>query len=154
MINTYYLQKYLCVELFSFVLIILFIFYLPVYSNFLSIILPAYLSRNAGLFHCESVMPVYVSSLRYFCPYLSVCLSICLFVYLSTPIYLYCLSTCQRVYVCACTNQYGYVYVRLPMYVCLFKSTFQYMSISILFVGLNMFVCLSICLFVYILISL
>ena len=124
MINTYYLQKYLCVELFSFVLIILFIFYLPVYSNFLSIILPAYLSRNAGLFHCESVMPVYVSSLRYFCPYLSVCLSICLFVYLSTPIYLYCLSTCQRVYVCAC----HFVYLNVSFF---YFATSMYLSLSV-----------------------
>ena len=162
-------------------------FCLPVYFNFIFICLPVYLSKNAGLFHSESVMPVYVSSLCYIFVHIYpsafqyVCLSIyllmsifivCLFVYMSTCLCL-CLSVCiskcifflfcnsmylslsvsiclhlsmcimfvctEYMFVYLSTNQYGYVYVRLPMYACLFKSTYQNMSISILFV----------CLFVY-----
>ena len=180
-------------------------FCLPVYFNFIFICLPVYLSKNAGLFHSESVIPVYVSSLSYIFVHIYpsafqyVCLSIyllmsifivCLFVYMSTClclclsvciskcIFFYfatqciCLYLCLFVYQCVMfvcteymfvylsTNQYGYVYFRLPMYACLFKSTYQNMSISILFVCL--FVYLStyqyayvyVCLFVYLLICL
>ena len=80
-----------------------------------------------------------------------ICLYLCLFVYIYQCVMFVCT---KYMFIYLSTNQYGFVHDRLPMYVCLFKSTYQYFSVSILFVGLYMFVCLSICLFVYILISL
>ena len=151
----YYLQKYVCVELFSFVLIILYIFVsLSILILFLfvyrSICLPVYLSKNAGLFHSESVMPVYVSSLCYIFVHIypSAFQYVCLSIYLLMSIFIVCLFVYMSTCLCLCLS------------VCISKCIFflfcnsMYLSLSVsICIHLSMCnVCLHwiyVCLFVY-----
>ena len=136
-------------------------FCLPVYFNFIFICLPVYLST--GLFVYRSIclkmrdcFIVNLSCLSMFHPcviFLSIFIrlpfnmSVCLFIYSCLFLLFVYLSTCQRVYVCACLFVYlnvsfSILQLNVSVSICVYLST----SINVYNVCLHW---IYVCLFVY-----